>query len=538
MASLTGNTLGSYRILEQIGRGGMATVYKAYQPSLDRYIAVKILPPQLSLEPGFSKRFGREARSVAKLEHPHILAVHDFGQEEDLSYIVMPYVDAGTLKDLMGQPLHPSQIADLIGQIAEALDHAHQHGIVHRDIKPSNVLLDRGEWVLLTDFGLARMMESSEQITATGVGVGTPDYMSPEQGKGEKFDHRSDVYSLGIVLYEMLTGRVPFHAETPMAVVLKHIYEPLPLPREINPEIPEGVERVVLKALAKAPNDRHQTAGDLAQALQTAIQTAEAEAKLVVAVEQAPGVPIEREGIGRLFRSEKLRQFWWLLPVVIVIIVGGVLLSESMRGYVLYDDFDDQEYDGTVNEGIWLQEGWRGCGAVQQGGSLIIANEPTQDGCEVRLVMRELAGNQLDDMGFIEAQIRVSEDHSEEIIEQVLTMDTIIPEKGSFYVLCGIVASYSEFGSEVAAFFEADSYRGDGIHHGIPIEYDRWYTFRIEVETEEMRFSCFVDGELFGSMVPTIAEELREASFEPRLQAWRSPGSYGTTYVDNVRISP
>jgi len=536
MASLTGKTLGSYRILEQIGRGGMATVYKAYQPSLDRYIAMKILPPQLSLESGFSKRFRREAHSVAKLEHPHILAVHDFGQEEDLSYIVMPYVDAGTLKDLMGQPLDPLQIVDLISQIAEALDYAHQHGIVHRDIKPSNVLLDRGEWVLLTDFGLARMMESSEQITATGVGVGTPDYMSPEQGKGEKFDHRSDVYSLGIVLYEMLTGGVPFHAETPMAVVLKHIYEPLPLPREINPEIPKGVERVVLKALAKAPDDRYQTAGDLAQALQTAIKMAEAEAKPVVSVEQVPAAPIVREDIGRLFRLKKFRQFWWLFPVAIVII-SGVILSESMRGYVLYDDFDDQEYDGTVNEDIWFQEGLGSCGAVQQGGSLIITNEPTQDGCEVRLVMRELAGTQLDDLGSIEAQIRVIEDHSEETIEQNIAIDTRLPQ-GNYWILCGIVASYSEAGSEVAAFFEVNSYRGDGIYQRIPIEYDRWYTFRVEIEPEEMRISCFVDDELLGSTLPAIVEELREASFEPRIQAWRSPGSYGTTYVDNVRISP
>jgi serine/threonine protein kinase len=316
MDGLIGQTIGGYQILEQIGEGGMATVYKAYQPSLDRYVAVKILPRHLSLEPGFSKRFTREARAVAKLEHPHILPIYDSGQEEGLSYIVMRFIDKGTLKDLMAQPLDLQQISNLIDQVAAALDQAHEQGYVHRDVKPSNVLLDRETWVLLSDFGLAKMMEGSEHITATGVGVGTPAYMSPEQGRGDKVDHRSDVYSLGVVLYEMLTGQVPYHAETPMAVVFKHIYEPLPLPRDINPEIPETLERILLKALAKDPADRYQSAGEMAEALRESIQGLESKALQAVTADQVPTV-IERERDGRGKRS---RQLLWLIPVFVIVL--------------------------------------------------------------------------------------------------------------------------------------------------------------------------------------------------------------------------
>ncbi len=271
MTRLIGKTLGQYRIIEQIGMGGMATVYKAYQPSLDRYVAIKILPSYYVHEAGFLERFRREARAVAKLDHPNILPVYDFGQEDNTTYIVMKYVEAGTLKDMMGQPMDLETAATIIEQVAGALDHAHQRDIIHRDVKPSNILISEGKWAMLTDFGLAKIVGGSSQLTASGVGVGTPDYMSPEQGQGRQVDGRSDIYSLGVVLYEMVTGRVPFQAETPMAVVIKHITEPLSLPRQVNPNIPEAVERVILKALAKDPDDRFNRASDLAKALRKAV---------------------------------------------------------------------------------------------------------------------------------------------------------------------------------------------------------------------------------------------------------------------------
>ncbi len=268
---LAGQTIGAYRIIEQIGQGGMAVVYKAYEPALDRYVAIKVLPEYFAHDPDFVARFEREAKAVAKLDHPNILPIYGFGRDDGLTYIVMRYVQAGTLREMMGKPLDLRSAAGIVRQVAEALNYAHQHGVVHRDVKPSNVLMADGKWALLTDFGLARMVESSAQLTKSGVGVGTPAYMSPEQGRGLKVDTRTDVYSLGVMLYEMVTGQVPYDAETPMAIVLKHITAPLPLPRKVNPGIPEVVERVILKAMAKTPDARFHTTTELADALDKAV---------------------------------------------------------------------------------------------------------------------------------------------------------------------------------------------------------------------------------------------------------------------------
>ncbi len=271
MQALIGQTLGQYRVIEQIGAGGMASVFKAYQPGLDRDVALKVLPPSFAKTGDFSERFVREARAIGNLHHPNILPVYDSGQDKGYSYLAMRYIpNASTLANEMGQgPLKTERIIDLITQIGAALDYAHRAGVIHRDIKPSNVLMD-GDWALLSDFGLAKMVERSIELTDTGVGMGTPAYMSPEQGMGKKVDHRTDIYSLGIILFEMLTGQVPHKAETPIATVMKRINEPLPLPRSLNPNIPEAVERVILKALAVDPEQRFDRAGEMAQALKAA----------------------------------------------------------------------------------------------------------------------------------------------------------------------------------------------------------------------------------------------------------------------------
>jgi ligand-binding sensor domain-containing protein len=278
MTELIGQSLGPYRIIEQIGVGGMATVYKAYQASMDRYVAVKVLPRQFAESPSFMGRFEQEARTIANLEHPHILPVHDYGEQKGITYLVMRFVGAGTLKDLMaGQgPLSLDEALRIMEQVGGALGYAHSQGVIHRDIKPSNVLVDPRGDCFLTDFGIARLVEGTTEFTATGRIVGTPAYMAPEQGMGEKADARSDIYALGIILYEIVTGKVPYEAETPLAVLMKHATAPLPLPRQMRPDLPESVERVILKALSKSPDDRFQQVEDMVSALRQAVTSPEA----------------------------------------------------------------------------------------------------------------------------------------------------------------------------------------------------------------------------------------------------------------------
>lgn len=273
MQPYIGKRFGSYQIVEQIGQGGMATVFKAYQPSMDRYVAIKILPSHLTEDETFVGRFTQEARTLARLEHPHILPVYDYGEQEGITYLVMRYVKAGTLKDLIAResPLELEEAARILGQVGGAVDYGHSQGVVHRDIKPSNVLIDQHGNTFLTDFGVAKLVAETAQFTASGAIIGTPAYMSPEQSMGKPVDYRCDIYSLGVVLYELVTGRVPFEAETPLAVLLKHINDPLPPPRQIQPELPAAVERVILKATAKAPDDRFQSAQEMIDTLAEAV---------------------------------------------------------------------------------------------------------------------------------------------------------------------------------------------------------------------------------------------------------------------------
>ncbi|MGE5641614.1 MAG: serine/threonine protein kinase [Byssovorax cruenta] len=274
-----GQTLGPYRIINQIGKGGMANVYRAYQPSVDRYVAIKVLPSQLAESKEFATRFHQEARIIAMLEHPHILPVFDYGESDGVAYFVMRYLDAGTLKDKMeaGRPLPLNEIDRIFTQLADALSYAHSHGVVHRDLKPANALIDSFGNVFLTDFGIAKLLESaSPRLTQTDAVMGTPAYISPEQAQGMPVDQRSDIYSLGIILYEMVTGGVPFVADTPLAVLFKHISDPLPLPSKVKPDVPEAIEKVILKALAKDPKDRFPTAGEFVTAWKQALDEAKA----------------------------------------------------------------------------------------------------------------------------------------------------------------------------------------------------------------------------------------------------------------------
>jgi serine/threonine-protein kinase len=250
----------------------MASVFRAYQPSLERYVAIKVLPPSFaSRNPVFVKRFEREARAIARLHHPNILPIYDFGIDQDYSYIVMRYVEgAQTLGQSMPFSFSHERVVALISQVASALTYAHQHGVIHRDVKPSNILLD-GEWALLSDFGLARVEEASGQLTDSGVSLGTPAYMSPEQARGDSVDHHTDIYSLGVIVYEMLTHTIPHNAPTPVGILMKRMTLPPPSPRTLNPAISTSVEQVVLRSLAVNPVERYESATDYAAALKQAL---------------------------------------------------------------------------------------------------------------------------------------------------------------------------------------------------------------------------------------------------------------------------
>ena len=270
MKNITGQNLGRYHIVEPLGQGGMASVFKAYDTSLERYVAVKIIRTDLGddLDRAFLLRFQREAKALAQLDHPYILKVLDYGEQDGVPYLVMPFVPAGTLKQKMGRPMPYHEAAGLLAPIARALEYAHQQKIIHRDVKPANILVDQVGTPLLSDFGIAKMLTSSDaQLTATGVGIGTPDYMAPEQWMGQA-DPRTDIYSLGVVFYEMLTGHRPFTADTPAAVLLKHLNDPLPRPKTFIPDLPEAIEQVLFKALAKEPESRFRDMGEFALALE------------------------------------------------------------------------------------------------------------------------------------------------------------------------------------------------------------------------------------------------------------------------------
>ncbi len=280
--SLEGQNLGRYRVLEPLGRGGMARVYRAYHPQLDRYVAVKVLRSDLVDEEEFLARFQREARAVASLRHPNIVQVFDADARGDLYYMVMELLEGDTLATRLGDyrargkrmPL--GEVVRVLLDLLDGLAYAHSEGMIHRDVKPANVLLTRRGQAVLTDFGIAQIVGGTK-YTVTGALMGTLAYMAPEQGLEGQCDARTDLYSLGIVLYEMLTGEPPFDAETPLAILMKHVNDPLPLPRQIEPDIPVPLERVVLKVLAKRPQDRYQSAEEMAAALQAAAEAADIE---------------------------------------------------------------------------------------------------------------------------------------------------------------------------------------------------------------------------------------------------------------------
>ncbi len=331
-----GEQVGPYRIMEKLGRGGMATVFKAYHASLDRYVAIKVLHPAFKEDPNFLARFQREARVVAKLEHPNIIPVYDFAEHEGKTYLVMKFVEGETLKArLLKGPLTPEEGVRIIETVGEALSYAHKQDILHRDVKPSNVMIGEDGHIYLADFGLARIASAGESTLSSDMMIGTPQYISPEQALGvRELDAGTDIYSFGVLIYELVVGQVPFSSDTPFSIIHDHIYTPLPLPRAVNPNVPEVIERLLLKALAKDRKDRFETIDQMVQAFNTGIREETLPKKWVdpdtfitpsavlAEAQTQPPVPVPDEFATPLLEDEKKskrkRKRWWLaIPITL-----------------------------------------------------------------------------------------------------------------------------------------------------------------------------------------------------------------------------
>jgi serine/threonine protein kinase len=540
MADLIGKSLGRYQIIEKLGEGGMAIVYKAYDTHLESEVAVKFIRME-RLAPESAektlKRFEREAKALAKLSHPNIVKVIDYGEFEGQPYLVMPYLSGGTLKQMLkGTPMDSSKAARLLTPIAEALAYAHKQGILHRDIKSSNILITDSGAPMLADFGVAKLFEAEETVdlTGTGIGVGTPEYMAPEQGRG-KTDQRSEVYSLGIVFYELVTGRKPYTAETPLAVLIMQASDPLQPPRKFVPGLPANVEGIIFKCLAKAPESRYQTMGELAEAL----------GRIIAGNKRSISIRWVRT-------SEALV----VAAILLALVIGSMIIvpkwlhmgeaaatvdptstatrtpnsastqetvqtaEEDTQGE-MYDDFQSSQNNGSWNKALWVysDELSNSTRLVQDGGVLTLSDlEPTSG----EGVLLPLSGWHANTFRFFEVKVKVPD---QSVDNANITLTVITPSVPPGWTEMGIY--FNSAGARVAVGAE-NKWLAEK-----EIKTDTWYTLRIEFDAQSNVIRYLLDGETLATY------ELSKAAvrLQPHIQLWHSRGDSFTAVIDDVMIS-
>ncbi len=558
-----GLTLGAYRIIAQIGQGGMATVYKAYQPSMERYVALKVIPEYHATNQDFIQRFIHEARTIARLEHKNILPVYDFGEQDGILYMAMRYLDTGTLQDILeqGQPSLQESIR-IVQQICAALDYAHRQGVVHRDVKPSNVLVDSEGNIYLTDFGLAKVLENSPQLTATGAILGTPLYMAPEQSLGKPVDGRADIYATGVILYEMVTGRPPFHADTPLAIALAHVHEELPLPCVLNPSLPPAVQNIILKAMAKEPDDRYQTANEMAAALEDVLHTLEPRAEhptLLTLTEQSRAsraAAVQAEEKTALPAPQPAKRTLWPGVLALLAVMAGIFLfigrqaifptaqSATLDAPLLYDDFDDTAYDGRFNPSLWELDADPPCQTSQQDGVLLARSQRVDyamDTCDL-LVTQPSRTVSLSALEGLQADFLFQSGAQGHTAGQSLMYNAKLPDGNYWIALCGPekqgehliaslwIATLSPAGEELEESFYAE--------YDSPVEADRWYTYRMEMDAANGTMTCWLDDEVIGQAPLENLPTLQKAKFWRGLSGWWDPETEAIIRVDNFWLIP